>query len=243
MFDVEVVTPRLRLRTLTDRMIPQLLALIHAGVHPVGSETSSFPPTQITGLDLEQACAQFWWGARSNWKPDQWRLDMVVFGNDEPEVPLGVQSISADDFATERSISTMSWLARSNHRQGFGTEMRWAALAFAFDGLGATKVMSSAEPDNLASKGVSLACGYEPAGSETIEIHYRNAVSGCDPMSAEAQSSLASASWLSARASASAAALGCSVSPTSASRLASSASRSSNLRSRTASDSSLTPAS
>lgn len=168
-FDIEVLTPDLCLKALTDEMIPELLEVIHAGVHPTGVETGSFPPTHLSGMDLERVCVLAWWSARVNWTPSAWHLDLVAFERSEPGRPIGMQSIRAQDFATDREVSTMSWLSRDRHGQGLGKEIRLAALAFAFDGLVADKVVSGAERSNLASKGVSFACGYEFCGVETIE--------------------------------------------------------------------------
>ena len=70
-------------------------------------------------------------------------------------VPIGSQSILAEDFATFRMVHTGSWLGRAYQGRGFGKEMRAAVLAFAFDGLGARRAETEAFADNAASNAVT----------------------------------------------------------------------------------------
>ena len=81
---------------------------------------------------------------------------------------LGVQSLSAADFAVTREVATGSWLGLAHQRQGFGTEMRAAVLAFAFDQLGALRARSKAFTDNVASARVSRRLGYRADGTSTV---------------------------------------------------------------------------
>ncbi|MGN8025141.1 GNAT family N-acetyltransferase [Microbacterium sp. 22242] len=62
------------------------------------------------------------------------------------------------------NVATGSWLTRSAHGRGIGTEMRAALLLFAFDVLGAEWAESGAASWNEASLAVSRKLGYEPNG-------------------------------------------------------------------------------
>lgn len=75
-----------------------------------------------------------------------------------------MEGLHAVDFPLVRSVETGSWLGREFQGRGIGTEMRAAAISFAFDHLGAETITSGAFHDNLASQRVSLANGYEPNG-------------------------------------------------------------------------------
>ncbi|MBG6223554.1 RimJ/RimL family protein N-acetyltransferase [Arthrobacter sp. CAN_A2] len=66
-------------------------------------------------------------------------------------------------------VASGSWLTRSVHGQGFGTEMRAAVLQFAFDHLGATSAVSEAAAWNGASLGVSTRLGYALNGTSLVE--------------------------------------------------------------------------
>jgi RimJ/RimL family protein N-acetyltransferase len=79
-------------------------------------------------------------------------------------VPIGSQSIGADDFAIHRTVLTGSWLGREYQGRGYGKEMRAGVLGFAFDWLGARVAETSAFLDNAASNGVSRSLGYEENG-------------------------------------------------------------------------------
>lgn len=169
LFDLELTSARLVLKCTRDDHFDGLFEAMHEGVHPPGVESASFPPTRLTGAELETFAAQSWWRNRSGWKPEDWWLDLTVFERSEPAVPIGMQTIAGGDFPTRREISTASWLARSSQRRGLGREMRAAALHFAFGSLEAISAVSEAFPENIASQRVSEACGYLPDGVEIVD--------------------------------------------------------------------------
>lgn len=70
-------------------------------------------------------------------------------------------------FGVRRQAETGSWLGLPYQGQGFGTEMRAAALHLAFAGLGARYAVSAAMTDNPRSLGVSRRLGYLDDGLET----------------------------------------------------------------------------
>jgi RimJ/RimL family protein N-acetyltransferase len=98
---------------------------------------------------------------RESWRPEQWRLNLAVWADGEL---IGTQGLEADDFAATRTVQTGSWLGQRFQGAGYGTEMRAAVLALAFERLGARVANSGAVEGNIASARVSEKLGYEPAG-------------------------------------------------------------------------------
>ncbi|MET7802737.1 GNAT family N-acetyltransferase, partial [Streptomyces decoyicus] len=84
--------------------------------------------------------------------------------------------IGARDFSVRREVGTGSWLGRTYHRQGLGTEMRAAVLHLAFAGLGAQHAVSGAYEDNTASLEVSRKLGYREDGMERHAVRAEPAV-------------------------------------------------------------------
>ena len=101
------------------------------------------------------------WSQRGAWKPEHWSLDLVVVRDG---AVVGMQGMSAADFAVLREVSTGSWLGQAHQGQGIGTEMRAALLHLAFAGLAAQYATSTAFTDNPASLGVSRKLGYADDG-------------------------------------------------------------------------------
>jgi RimJ/RimL family protein N-acetyltransferase len=81
---------------------------------------------------------------------------------------IGTQGFRAADFRILREVGTGSWIGMRHQGRGFGTEMRAAVLAFAFDHLGAVRARSSAFADNVASHRVSARLGYRRDGSTWV---------------------------------------------------------------------------
>jgi RimJ/RimL family protein N-acetyltransferase len=98
---------------------------------------------------------------RESWSPGYWHILLGVWAG--PEL-IGIQGSDARDFVTRRTAETGSWIGQRFQRQGYGTEMRAAILAFLFDGLGADVATSGALEGNAASARVSEKLGYSRAG-------------------------------------------------------------------------------
>ena len=98
--------------------------------------------------------------------PDDWTINFAVLH--EGRV-IGVQDLRALRFPLLRQVGSGSWLTRSVHGRGFGTEMRAGLLQLAFDHFGATSAVSEAADWNGASLGVSRRLGYAPNGTALIE--------------------------------------------------------------------------
>jgi RimJ/RimL family protein N-acetyltransferase len=84
-------------------------------------------------------------------------------------VVVGVQSLSATDFAARREVKSGSWLGQAYQGRGVGKEMRTAILTLAFEGLGAEVAHSGGFADNETSLNVSRALGYHDNGRRTVE--------------------------------------------------------------------------
>jgi RimJ/RimL family protein N-acetyltransferase len=98
---------------------------------------------------------------RAALSPTRWTLNFLVRLDGRV---IGAQGLGADDFPVLREVHSGSWLGLAHQGRGFGTEMRAAVLAFAFDHLGAVAARSSAFDDNLPSLAVSRRLGYRPDG-------------------------------------------------------------------------------
>lgn len=162
-FEIEVTTPRLRLRGATDDLLERLIPIVRDGVVaddelPFDDPMSLYEPSPVREWRWLRAI----WRARARTDESWWRLCFVV------EVDgrlVGMQDLIAEDFATFASVTTFSWLAPGERGQGIGREARSAVLHLAFDGLGGREASSEAFVDNVASNAVSRALGYDENGT------------------------------------------------------------------------------
>jgi RimJ/RimL family protein N-acetyltransferase len=161
LFDLRLRTPRLELRLPDDDELAGLCALARAGIHDPDEMPFAVPWTDAASPAFERGFVQYHWRSRADWKPDGWTLELMAVHAGRP---IGVQALSARDFAVLRTVSTESWLGRAFQGRGLGREMRVAVLALAFDGLGAEVARSEALSDSGASARVSRALGYEDDG-------------------------------------------------------------------------------
>jgi RimJ/RimL family protein N-acetyltransferase len=159
--DVAVHTPRLTLKSPDGHELAALAALAHAGVH--GPERMPFPNswTDAPPLVRAQRILQYHWASWAIWKPEDWRLSLVVVHDG---VVVGQQVIFARAFARAREFETSSWLGLAHHGRGIGREMRRAVLHLGFEGLGAQEAVSSSFHDNLPPRRISESLGYRPDG-------------------------------------------------------------------------------
>lgn len=163
LFQLRVRTPRVELRPPTDDDLFALVALAGKGVHDPATMPFTTPWTDAPSPERERGALQFFWRTRAEWAPDRWQCILAVETGGEI---VGVQDVGATDFAVMREVVTGSWLGMAYQGRGIGKEMRAAVLHFAFAGLGAEYALSGAFHDNLASRGVSEALGYETVGRE-----------------------------------------------------------------------------
>ena len=162
LFDVEVRTPRLTLRAVTDEVATALADLAARGVHDPSFAPFSVPWTEVGSPQLERDVLRFHWRSRADASPSNWRVPFAAFVDD---VVVGSTDLAAEDFSVLRQFETGSWLGREFQGQGLGTEMRIATLTFGFVALDAEWATTRAWHDNGPSLGVTRAVGYEPEGS------------------------------------------------------------------------------
>jgi RimJ/RimL family protein N-acetyltransferase len=178
---LRVTTPRVELRYPDDELVAAVLEVAARGVHPPDQMPFGIPWTRAAPEELPRRSLQQWhWRNRADLAPASWSVDLAVLvGGDV----VGVQGLSAKDFAVRRGVLSGSWLGMAHQRRGIGTEMREAILHLAFAGLGAAFAETAAWDDNAASNAVTRKLGYEPAG-DTVEaregaparmVHYRMA--------------------------------------------------------------------
>ena len=161
LFELRLRSARLELRSPTDDDLLALLEVARAGIHDPASMPFAIAWTDLRGEAFDQGFLQFYWGTRASWTVDSWSLPLAVHLDGQP---IGVQELSATNFHTNRIVDTGSWLGVRFQGHGFGTEMRAAVLAYAFDSLAAVSARSGALEGNEASRRVSLKLGYRPDG-------------------------------------------------------------------------------
>lgn len=160
-FRLRLRTPRLELRPVRDADLPSLAEAALDGIHEPGRNPFGTPWTEAPREELLPNLARFVWRERAGVAPNEWNLLFAVL---EDGRPIGLQDLRATNFAALRTVSTGSWLTRSRHGLGLGTEMRAALLLFAFDELGATVAESGAYDWNASSLAVSAKLGYRENG-------------------------------------------------------------------------------
>ena len=119
---LEVVTPMLTLRYITD----ELALLAAEGIHDPATMPFSTPWTDVPSPELERNTLRFYWRNRADTTVEQWDLNLAVVVDG---VAVGMCSIEADAFPTRRSAETGSWVGRRYQHQGIGREVRHAAQA------------------------------------------------------------------------------------------------------------------
>lgn len=161
LLDLAVRTPRLTLRYLDDQMALELLAVAARGVHDPAVMPFTIPWTDLPSPQMEQEAMRFYARTRADLRPDSWNLQFAVIADGDV---VGMCDLGAKDFSTLRQFTTGSWLGREYQGQGFGKEMRMAALTLGFDGLDAEFAQTAAWHDNAASLGVTRSLGYSEKG-------------------------------------------------------------------------------
>lgn len=160
-FDLEVRTPRLTLRAITDEDGVELAALAAGGIHDPGTMPFAMPWSRAASPQLERRALQFYWRCRAEMSPASWNLN---FGVVVDGTIVGQSGIIATDFARLRQFETGSWLGREFQGRGLGTEMRIATLTLGFVGFGAELALTEAWHDNAPSLGVTRRLGYRERG-------------------------------------------------------------------------------
>jgi len=163
LFGLRIVTPLLEIRLADDDDVFALVDEIVEGVHDPSTMPFNVGWTDIPSPRLERESLQWFWRQRAQWGPDNWTFSGAVIVDGHA---VGVQDLSADNFAILRTVRTGSWLGMRHQGRGIGKEMRAAILHLAFAGLGAVEANSGAWHDNARSLNVSDALGYEINGED-----------------------------------------------------------------------------
>jgi RimJ/RimL family protein N-acetyltransferase len=159
-------TPRLELRLGSREELVELGGLAQAGIHPPEEMPFLVPWTDRSAEPgFVEEFVLYHGRALDDWRPDDWSLNLLVFFGGQP---IGSQSVRGEDFSVKGEVETGSWLGQAYQRQGFGTEMRAAALELAFRRLGAQAAISGSVLRNESSKRVSEKLGYRIIGTSTI---------------------------------------------------------------------------
>lgn len=162
LFDLRITTSRLQLRLPTEKLCDQLVDTILDGVHEADRMPFLHPWTRAPRAELPYNSLAHFWQQLAGFTRDDWQLPLAVVIDG---VAVGVQGLAAKDLLLAREVQSGSWLGLRYHGQGYGTEMRAAALHFAFAELGAEIATSSAFVDNPASIAVSRRNGYQDNGT------------------------------------------------------------------------------
>jgi RimJ/RimL family protein N-acetyltransferase len=155
----------IELSAIDDATALDLGRLAAAGIH---GDALPFPTPWSRGSAVEVARNVYTHqsGLRARCSAERWTLE---FAARLDGTLIGLQSLEALDFPTARSAESGSWLGREFQGRGIGTLLRVAILSFAFDGLGAEEVRTSAWADNTASNAVTRKLGYRPNGEQVLD--------------------------------------------------------------------------
>jgi RimJ/RimL family protein N-acetyltransferase len=167
LFDLRLRTPRLELRLPTDDDLLALARVAREGVIDEGRTAFLVPWHDLPSPAFERQFLLHCWSVRGRWSPERWSLGLAVILDGQP---TGMQDLMASDFAVRRVVSSGSWLGLPFHGHGYGTEMRAAVLALAFEGLGARIAESGYFEGNAPSARVSEKLGYVANGEETYAV-------------------------------------------------------------------------
>jgi RimJ/RimL family protein N-acetyltransferase len=167
LFDLRLKTPRLELRLPTDADLLELVRVAREGVVEESRTFFAVPWHKLPSPAFERQFLQHWWATRGSWDPSKWNLGLAVVVDGQP---VGIQDVMGREFAVRKAVVTASWLGRAYQGRGYGTEMRAAVLALAFDGLGALVAESGYFEGNSASARVSAKLGYSDNGDEVWAV-------------------------------------------------------------------------
>jgi RimJ/RimL family protein N-acetyltransferase len=173
LFGLRIDTPRLSLRLPSGDELAALAQLAKTGIHPPEEMPFSVPWTDQPPEARARSLILRHLHLLGTWRVQPWRLQLCASVDG---TVVGMQTMSAHDFAVLREVTTGSWLGLGHQGRGLGTEMRAAVLELAFAGLGAHYALSSALQHNQASLAISKRLGYQPDGIEHHLVRGERAV-------------------------------------------------------------------
>lgn len=163
-FALRIRTPRVELRIPTHADIDALAAVAAGGIHDPAEMPFRVAWTDVPPDELVVNLTEYQRERRGQFGSSDWTGNFVVAALDLDGTIIGSQGISPNK--TNAPVGTGSWLGQRFHGRGYGTEMRAAVLAFAFEALGVSSVGSGAYVFNAASQAVSRKFGYVEIGRE-----------------------------------------------------------------------------
>jgi RimJ/RimL family protein N-acetyltransferase len=158
LFGLNVSTPRLSLRYVTDELGEQLAELAARGIHDPNTMPFSEPWTDVGPPELQRNTMRYFWCSRAETTSEHWHLNLAT--HDQDGVLIGLCSLDAEGFTTHRTATTGSWIGRQFQGRGLGREMRQAALHLLFAGLSGERATTRAWHDNIASLRVTRSLPY-----------------------------------------------------------------------------------
>lgn len=164
-FGLRISCGELELRHVREADVPAIARLVRSGIYHPAALPFLTRWAEAPGDQLARNTLQFYWNAFAESGPQAWHLALAARHQGRL---VGVQDMSARDFAVVRSIETGSWLARQHQGRGIGRLMRQAVCALGFDVLGAVEMSSGFFEGNQRSAGVSRAVGYRPNGTRRM---------------------------------------------------------------------------
>ncbi|MFC3999118.1 GNAT family N-acetyltransferase [Nocardiopsis sediminis] len=165
--DLVIRTPRLELRLPAPEELDALGDLAAEGVHDPGEMPFVLPWTDASPEERARGVFLHHWRTLGAFARDDWQLPLAVF---TASGVVGIQEITARDFAETREVRTGSWLGLRHQGQGIGTEMRAAVLHLAFTSLGAEAAHSAVVARNPRSLRVSRRLGYRDNGVGRLKV-------------------------------------------------------------------------
>jgi RimJ/RimL family protein N-acetyltransferase len=163
LFDLLVSTPRLSLRYVTDEVGELLAELAAEGIHDPDVMPFSEPWTDVPPPEQQRNSLRYYWRCRAETTSEHWDLNLAA--SDREGRLIGLCAVHAQRFPTSRTATTGSWIGRRYQGQGFGRELRQAALHLIFAGLGGERAATRAWHDNTASLRVTRALPYAETGA------------------------------------------------------------------------------
>ncbi|WP_434144883.1 GNAT family N-acetyltransferase [Photobacterium leiognathi] len=164
--DFELSTPRLTLRPFKNADLSDFLTAVHE------STADLSPWLEWCDDHFNQHDAHEWINAsRLSWQTD-FSYEFAIFNRFDDEF-LGTVSLSAIIPMTN-SANLGYWIRSSYHQQGFATEANTAAVQFAFQMLGLTRLEIVTHIDNYASQKTAKACNAQFECEARNRIFYHN---------------------------------------------------------------------
>ncbi len=163
LFGLEVSSPRVTLRYITDDVGAQLAELAAEGIHDPTTMPFSEPWTDVAPPELQRNSLRYFWRCRAETSPQSWHLNMSA--HERGGELVGVCTVDGRQFPTTRTATTGSWLGLRYQGRGLGREMRQMALHLVFAGLDGNLARTRAWHDNLASLRVTRSLPYTEDGA------------------------------------------------------------------------------